>query len=243
MGSIAPENGRIGPEKLRQIALQDEPPHAARPLQAAGRTPVQSALIRGAREPARLGHLCKRGFRDDFRDCIRRSGSGSPVLVAAHKMLATLLPNFSCSWTAFSGAVGHFPEQWRIDKHLIKKGFRSGRLRYATRTADDPAAESGAGVHHQLLKLQRAQFGRKSGWLPDDQLQLGLEDTEAAIAKGDAEAERRDPALRQDRANKCRTNRGKLPAHLSVLPGGDGGNRRKHLRASRRHHLHSSAFW
>jgi transposase len=69
-------------------------------------------------------------------------------------------------------------------------------------------------LHHQLLKLQRAQFGRKSERLPDHQLQLGLEDTEAAIAKGDAEAERRDPALRQDRARRRRTNRGKLPAHL-----------------------------
>jgi transposase len=69
-------------------------------------------------------------------------------------------------------------------------------------------------LHHQLLKLQRAQFGRKSERLPDEQLQLGLEDTEAAIAKGDAEAERRDPALRQERITRRRTNRGKLPAHL-----------------------------
>ncbi len=64
------------------------------------------------------------------------------------------------------------------------------------------------------MKLQRAQFGRKSERLPDDQLQLGLEDTEAAIAKGEAEAERRDPALRQEGAKKRRANRGKLPAHL-----------------------------
>ena len=69
-------------------------------------------------------------------------------------------------------------------------------------------------LHHQLLKLQRAQFERKSERLPDDQLQLGLEDTEAAIAKGEAEAERRDPALRQEGTKKRRANRGKLPAHL-----------------------------
>ena len=29
-------------------------------------------------------------------------------------------------------------------------------------------------LHHQLLKLQRAQFGRKSERLPDEQLQLGV---------------------------------------------------------------------
>ena len=69
-------------------------------------------------------------------------------------------------------------------------------------------------LHHLLLKLQRAQFGRKSERLPDDQLQLGLEDTETAIAKGDAEAERRDPDLRRERTAKRRANRGGLPAHL-----------------------------
>jgi hypothetical protein len=69
------------------------------------------ALIRGAREPARLGHLCKRGFCDDFRDCTRRSGPGSQVSFAAHKMVATLFSNFSGSWRRFSGAAGHFPEQ------------------------------------------------------------------------------------------------------------------------------------
>src|SRR5262249_14234912 len=40
-----------------------------------------------------------------------------------------------------------------------------------------------------LLKLSRMQFGRKSERLPEDQLQLGLEDTEQAIAKANAEAE------------------------------------------------------
>jgi transposase len=69
-------------------------------------------------------------------------------------------------------------------------------------------------LHHLLLKLKRMQFGRKSERLPEEQFQLGLEDTEAAIAKGDAEAERRDPVLRRDRAARRRTNRGALPAHL-----------------------------
>ncbi len=58
-------------------------------------------------------------------------------------ILATLLPNFSGPWRIFSGAVAHFPEQWGIDKCLIKKASRSGRLGYAT-AAGDAAAVSRA---------------------------------------------------------------------------------------------------
>jgi transposase len=65
-----------------------------------------------------------------------------------------------------------------------------------------------------LLRLRRLQFGRKSERLPDEQLQFGLEDIEAAIAKSDAEAERHDLALRRERVAKRRANRGALPAHL-----------------------------
>ena len=69
-------------------------------------------------------------------------------------------------------------------------------------------------LRNLLLKLRRWQFGWKSERLPDEQLQFGLEDIEAAIAKGDAEAERHDPALRRERAAKRRASRGALPAHL-----------------------------
>jgi transposase len=69
-------------------------------------------------------------------------------------------------------------------------------------------------LRNLLLKLRRWQFGRKSERLPDEQLQFGLEDIEAAIAKGDAEAEQHDPTLRRERAAKRRANRGALPAHL-----------------------------
>lgn len=69
-------------------------------------------------------------------------------------------------------------------------------------------------LEHLLRTLRRLQFGRKSERLPEEQLQLGLEDTEAAIAKVEAEAERLDPALRRGRTATRRANRGKLPAHL-----------------------------
>ncbi len=69
-------------------------------------------------------------------------------------------------------------------------------------------------LRHLLLKLKRMQFGAKSERLPEEQLQLGLEDLEQAIAQGEAKAERGDPALKQARAAKRRANRSALPAHL-----------------------------
>jgi transposase len=69
-------------------------------------------------------------------------------------------------------------------------------------------------LSHLLLKLKRMQFGAKSERLPEEQLQLGLEALEQAIAKGGAEAEKRDPELRKDRVAKRRASRGALPNHL-----------------------------
>ena len=78
----------------------------------------------------------------------------------------------------------------------------------------DALASQNDRLRHLLVKLQRLQFGRKSERLPEDQLQLGLEDLETAIAQGDARAEKRDPDLRRERTAKRRANRGALPAHL-----------------------------
>ena len=50
--------------------------------------------------------------------------------------------------------------------------------------------------------------------MPEEQLQLGLEDLEQAIAQEQAQAEKRDPALREARAAPGRARRGALPAHL-----------------------------
>src|SRR3954471_2696783 len=69
-------------------------------------------------------------------------------------------------------------------------------------------------LRHLLLKLTRMQFGARSERLPEEQLQLGLEALEQAIAKGDAEAEKQNPELRKAHAAKRRASRGALPAHL-----------------------------
>ena len=78
----------------------------------------------------------------------------------------------------------------------------------------DALATQNDRLRHLLVKLQRLQFGRRSERLPEEQLQLGLEDLETAIAEGDARAEKRDPDLRRERTTKRRANRGALPAHL-----------------------------
>jgi transposase len=82
------------------------------------------------------------------------------------------------------------------------------------RAARDALEAQNDRLRHILLKLQRHQFGRKSERLPEEQLELGLADLETAIARSDAEAEKRDPELKRERMAKRRASRGALPAHL-----------------------------
>src|SRR5437016_11391470 len=67
----------------------------------------------------------------------------------------------------------------------------------------------------QIIKeLQRHRFGRRAESLPEEQLQLGLEEAEQVEAAGQAEREEKAPAERKMRAARRRANRGALPAHL-----------------------------
>ena len=67
----------------------------------------------------------------------------------------------------------------------------------------------------QIIKeLQRHRFGRRAETLPEDQMLLGLEDVEQASGERCAIADQSAPAERAARAEKRRTNRGSLPAHL-----------------------------
>jgi transposase len=67
----------------------------------------------------------------------------------------------------------------------------------------------------QIIKeLQRHRFGRRAESLPEEQLQLGLEETEQVEAAGHAENEEKVPVERTARAARRRANRGALPAHL-----------------------------
>src|SRR6201996_3296330 len=78
----------------------------------------------------------------------------------------------------------------------------------------DALQEQNDRLYLLLRKLRRMQFGAKSERLPEEQLQLGLEALEQAIAQDEAEAEKRDPERREANAAKRRASRGALPAHL-----------------------------
>jgi transposase len=65
---------------------------------------------------------------------------------------------------------------------------------------------------HMLRQLRRNHFGRKSERLSEDQLSLGIEDLETAIASGEAAAEKAAATLSRRKARKV--NRGHLPSHL-----------------------------
>src|SRR3954467_6033003 len=67
----------------------------------------------------------------------------------------------------------------------------------------------------QIIKeLQRHRFGRRAESLPEEQLQLGLEEDEQVEAAGGAESEAKVPAGRQGRAARPWVNRGPPKAHL-----------------------------
>ena len=78
----------------------------------------------------------------------------------------------------------------------------------------DTLLERNERLQHLLLRLRRMQFGTKSERLPEEQLQLGLEAIEQAIAKNEAETEKHEPALRKDRVAKRRGRNAALPADL-----------------------------
>ena len=61
----------------------------------------------------------------------------------------------------------------------------------------------------------RHRFGPRSEQLDPDQLQLGLEDSETALAEAKAADEAKGTKPRADRPRK--TNRGSLPAHLERI--------------------------
>jgi transposase len=69
-------------------------------------------------------------------------------------------------------------------------------------------------LRHIIREFQRHRFGRRSESLPDNQLELALEDAEQDAASNQAASEQNNPAERKARAARRRTNRGKLPAHL-----------------------------
>ena len=77
-------------------------------------------------------------------------------------------------------------------------------------------ARGAASLGSTLIKqLQRSQFGRRSEQLDADQLQLGLEDLEQAVAAVTAAQEAAGPVSETSPCRPpTRRNRGALPSHL-----------------------------
>src|SRR6476659_629573 len=65
-----------------------------------------------------------------------------------------------------------------------------------------------------IRELQRHRFGRRAESLPEEQLQLGLEEAEQVEAASQAKAEEHELDPRKAGATRRRANRGALPAHL-----------------------------
>jgi transposase len=71
-----------------------------------------------------------------------------------------------------------------------------------------------AKLEHIVAELKRAQFGRRSERITDDQLALALDELETAAAKANAEAEKADPERKAAAARKRRASRDEKLDHL-----------------------------
>ena len=110
-----------------------------------------------------------------------------------------------------SDTMQSLPETIEALRALVLATFAE---RDAAVTERDTLLTQNDRLRHLLLKLTRMHFGARSERLPEEQLQLGLEALEQAIAKDEAQAEKQDPELRKENATKRRASRGALPAHL-----------------------------
>ena len=84
----------------------------------------------------------------------------------------------------------------------------------ALATEVDRLTERAERLDHIVSVLRRAQFGRRSERIADDQIELALEDVETGFGVEDAAVEAGSPTLRADAAKTRRANRGHLPKHL-----------------------------
>ena len=94
------------------------------------------------------------------------------------------------------------------DMQSLPEGLEALRALVLTTLAERDAAVTERDIllaqndrlRHLLRQLGRMQFGPRSERLPEEQLQLGLEALEQAIAKENAEAEKRDRSTRPQKA-------------------------------------------
>jgi transposase len=113
------------------------------------------------------------------------------------------------------GAMSELPEPLPDDIEALRALVRRALAeRDAALAARDRAVEENAKLQHLLQQLRRARFGRRAEKLDPDQRQLALEDIEQAVARDEAEAEKKDEKPKPQRAKRCSPLRPSLPAHL-----------------------------
>jgi len=105
-------------------------------------------------------------------------------------------------------------KSWSERDHAAQERDIAARERARVERQRDEALAHNEWLLALLAKLQRMQFGRKSERLPEEQLQLALEEIAATVAAGEAEAEKKSPERRAKGTQERRKARGKLPAHL-----------------------------
>jgi transposase len=121
------------------------------------------------------------------------------------------------TFAGVSGTIARMTDKADLpdDIERLKAMLLAERAEKATIAAErDRMAAQNDRLTHILRQLRRNHFGRKSEQLTEDQLNLGLEDLETAIASGDAAAENANATLKASRTRERRVNRGHLPAHL-----------------------------
>ena len=69
-------------------------------------------------------------------------------------------------------------------------------------------------LDHIVSVLRRAQFGRRSERISEEQIELALDDVETSFGVEDAAAEKAETIVRAEGTKARRANRGHLPAHL-----------------------------
>ncbi len=69
-------------------------------------------------------------------------------------------------------------------------------------------------LDHIVSVLRRAQFGRRSERIADEQIELALEDVETQHGAEDFAAEKADAIVKAEGTKARRANRGHLPSHL-----------------------------
>jgi transposase len=162
-------------------------------------TAVEIARVRLARTTAKRATPKKRIAKTPLRQ--DDSGPQSALEGAAESALPR----------AMTTTADALPDDISALRALIL-AERAERAQLAERIAIVESAN--AKLEHIVAELKRAQFGRRSERITDDQLALALDELETAAAQANAEVEKADPERKAAAARKRRASRDEKLDHL-----------------------------